>query len=150
MTTKSVLIAATVIALAGISLYINRDWFSHEDIQISHRAIRPGPARRGRAAAPAESVQFVLDRKLQLTAIRVFPLAALETNKYARPIWQMISDSNSPPLIAFNYGMRVEGMRPYIKEAVADALIPGAKYRLALEAGKTKAQHDFVFTPPSE
>jgi hypothetical protein len=35
-------------------------------------------------------------------------------------------------------------MRPAVKGATPDPLEPGVKYRLFIEAGKLKAEHDFT------
>jgi hypothetical protein len=39
-------------------------------------------------------------------------------------------------------------MRPAVKGAVAEPLRPGVKYRLLIQAGSEKAEHDFVPRPP--
>ena len=39
--------------------------------------------------------------------------------------------------------MPIRGMRPTVKGATPDPLEPGVKYRLLIEAGSRKAEHDF-------
>jgi len=92
-------------------------------------------------------VIFGFDRNLKLTCLKVIPVSALETNKYALPIWHLVSESNSVPIKDFSYGTRIAGMHPAVNGAVPDPLEPGVKYRLLIEAGSLKAQHDFVTTP---
>ena len=58
-----------------------------------------------------------------------------------------MSDSNSVPVVDFSYGDYIRGMRPAVKGATPDPLEPGVAYRLVIEAGKRKAQHDFVPNP---
>ncbi len=147
---KKTQIALFVAALAvvGAWLYFHKDWFRHDSIQIYHR-VSPARAfaRRRAAAMPLGSVLFGFDRRLKLTSIRVIPLSDIETNKYPQPVWHLITDSNSLPTKGFTYGMKVPGMRP-AKEGVAPyPLEPGVKYRLLIEAGSLKAQHDFEFEP---
>jgi len=82
--------------------------------------------------------------KLKLTCLKVIPFTAMQTNKYPRPIWHLISESNSVPTRDFVYGAPIRGMHPAITDATPDPLEPGAAYRLVVEAGNFKGQHDFV------
>jgi len=144
------MLTAAVI-LGAFSLYLNRDWFHKDTIQIYHRS-RPARASffgRKRADrtdinAAINPIIFGFDRKLKLTDLKVIPLSALETNKYAQPIWHLVSDSNSVPIKDFTYGMSIQGMHPAVKEATPDPLEPNVKYRLLIEAGPIKAEHDFA------
>lgn len=138
------------VVLAGGSLYLNKDWFAKEDIHIYDRS-RPISASRFRRGAPGQSdicpIVFGFGQPLKLTSIKVTPLSDIETNKFPQPIWHLVSDSNSVPIKAFTYGQRVAGMRPAIKGASPVPLQPGERYRLLIEAGSRKAQHDFVPLP---
>ncbi len=144
------MLIALLLVLGGFSLYLNKDWFAKDNIQIYHRS-RPaglGLFRRKRPeAAAVNPLVFGFDRKLKLTSIQVIPLSELQTNKYAHPIWHLVSDSNSVPTKAFAYGMPIRGMRPAIKEATPDPLEPGVRYRLLVEAGPIKLEHDFQPEP---
>lgn len=142
---------ALAVVLAGFSLYLNRDWFAGDVIQIHHRS-RPASAgsfRRNRptAAAATDPIYFAFDRKLKLTSLKVIPVSEIETNKYPHPIWELVSDSNSIPIAEWSYAWPIRGMRPAVKGATPDPLQPGVKYRLLLQAGKLKAQDDFVPEP---
>ncbi len=150
MTTKTWALIASAVLLGGISLYLNRDWFAAEEIQISHRSSpRPIPVARPRGAPPetAAPVFFGFNRKLRLTEVKVFPRSAIETNKYPHPIWHLVSDSNSVPVKSFLYGSRIPGMRPAVKGALPEPLQPGAQYQLRIKAGDRAAQHDFEAMP---
>ena len=142
------MLIATAIVLGGISLYFNKDWFRKDGIQIYHR-MRPVPAKPGqkKLMPPAVPLTFGFDRAVKLTCVKVIPLSDLATNKYAHPIWHMISDSNSAPVKDFSYGGPIPGMRPNVKEATADSLESGVKYRLYIEAPAFKAEHDFDLEP---
>ena len=145
------MLIALAAVLGGFSLYLNKDWFAGEDIQIHHRS-RPAAAgffRRNRPQAKqaTDPIAFGFDRKLKLTSLKVIPVSEIETNKYPHPIWQLVSDSNSVPVSEWAYGMPIRGMRPAVKGARPDPLLPGVKYRLILEAGKVKAEHDFTPVP---
>ena len=151
MTRKQWMLIALAVVLGGLSLYLNRDWFVGESIQIHHRSrpARAGFFRRNRptASMPTDPIFFAFDRKLKLTSLKVIPVSEIETNKYPHPIWELVSDSNSVPVAEWSYGMPIRGMRPSVKGATPDPLEPGVKYRLLLQAGKLKAQEDFVPVP---
>jgi hypothetical protein len=136
--------------LGGLSLYLNRDWFAKDHIQISDRS-RPAPGfgvrKPGKLAGDA--VTFLFDRKLRLTSVKVIPICDLETNKYPHAVWHLISESNSIPTKEFSYGGHIPGMHSAIKGAAPDPLEPGIKYRLLIEAGTIKCEHDFPTVPPS-
>jgi hypothetical protein len=142
--------------LGGLSLYLNKDWFSKDHIQISHRSRPPGAGLRRKRAGGAEGeainpLTFFFDRKVKLTSLKVIPVSDIETNKYPHPIWHLISESNSVPVKDFNYGVPISGMHPAVKEATPYPLEPDTKYRLLVETvGAVKVEHDFVPVPRAE
>jgi hypothetical protein len=149
------MLIALVVVLGGISLYLNRDWFAGDNIHISHRSLpsrglfkrkRPTPADN----SPSNPVTFGFDRKLKLTSVQVFVLSAIETNKYALPIWHLISESNSVAMRDLTYGVPIKGMHPKVPNATPDELQPGEKYRLMIETASLKAQHDFEAVAKSQ
>ncbi len=146
MTRKIWFLVALAALLGAGSLYLNRDWFAGDNIHVYHRS-RPPRARRGRPApdtSRTDPVVFFLDRQLKLTAVKVVPVSDIETNKFPQPIWHLVSDSNSVPVREFGYGVPIRGMRPALKGTAPEPLEPGVGYRLFIEAGAQKAQHDFV------
>jgi len=142
---------ALAVALGGLSLYLNKDWFAKDLIQITHRSrpVRAGFLSRKRPAADAavNPIVFGFNHKLKLKSIQVIPVSEIETNKYPHPIWHLISDSNSVPTKTFVYAQPIRGMRPDVAGATADPLEPGTKYRLLVEANSFKGEHDFVPEP---
>ena len=145
MAKKPWLPIALLIVIGGLFIYLNRDWFQRRPIQISHRLYRFAD-RFGGADTPTP-VMFEFDRRLKLTSIKIVALADSLTNKYPHPLWHMISSSNSVPTKGFVYGMDVPGMRSAVNGATADPLDPRQTYRLLLEVGSAKAQHDFTLEP---
>ena len=145
------MLIALALALGGISLYLNKDWFAGDVIQIRHRSRpdRGGVFRRAKRPADktTDPIFFDIDRKIKLTSLKVVPVSDIQTNKYPHPIWHLVSDSNSVPIADFWYGMRINGMRPSVQGATPDPLQPGVKYRLLIEAKAGKAEHDFVPVP---
>ena len=153
MTRKRVILSLiAILGLGGLSLYLNRDWFSDQPIQISHR-VSPwlSQARRGSrrpaSGEPGNPVTFSLNKYCRFDSLKVYVASEIETNKYAHPVWNMVSDSNSVPTLSFGYGSYVRGMRPAVPNARPDPLQPGVKYRLVVTAGDRTAQHDFATTP---
>jgi len=139
-----------LLALVGLCIYVNRDWFAGEGIQIYHRNnARSSPFSRGRGAVVSKSnpIIFGFNRSLQLNAIKVVAVAELETNKYAHAVWEMVTTSNSVPLRGFEYGSYIRGMHPKAANARPEPLQPGETYRLLIQSGSLKGQHDFVATP---
>jgi hypothetical protein len=145
MAQKPVLPIALLVLVGALFIYINRDWFQARPIQVSHRIYRFA-GRFGGADTPTP-VMFEFDHRLKLTSIKIVALADSLTNKYPHPLWYMISSSNSLPTKGFVYGMDVPGMRSAVNGAAADPLDPGQTYRLLLEAGSVKGQHDFTLEP---
>ena len=68
MTRKIWLLLALTVLLGGFSLYLNKDWFAKDNIQIYHRS-RPARAALLRRKRPADDstvnpIVFGFDRKL--------------------------------------------------------------------------------------
>jgi hypothetical protein len=148
MAKKPWLPIAILIVVGGLFIYLNRDWFQRRPIQISHRLYRF--ARRFGGAESPTPVMFEFDRRLKLTSIKIVSVADAQTNKYPQPLWHMITGSNSVPTKGVVYGMDVPGMHSAVKGSNADPLDPSQKYRLLLEAGSLKAQHDFTLDPTEQ
>jgi hypothetical protein len=147
--TKIISVALLLVGLAGLSLYLNRDWFAPDTIQISHR-LSPWMQnkRPGARANPNDlgvPVTFMLNGFYRLKSVRVVDAANFETNKYAVPVWRINSDSNSIPTSSFNYGSPIRGMKPEAKGVRPEPLQPGVTYRLLVVTDKDlKGQHDFI------
>ncbi len=153
MTNKLWMLIATACLLGSLSFYFNKDWFAKDQIQIFDRS-RParGPlAASGRSGhAAINPILFGFDRELRLTSLKVIPVSGIETNKYPHPVWQLTTESNSVPIKEFGYDAAIAGMHPAVKDAQAEPLQPGVKYRMFIEAGSQKAQHDFVPVPRTD
>jgi hypothetical protein len=152
MTKKNVIVlTVTFMAVIGFYLYLFRDSFRKPNIQISH-TIRPNPAfiRHPPQGVSSDelpqSINFGLSGEFKLTSVKVVVLSELETNRFAHPLWELVSDSNSAPTRAFSYGHRIKGMHSSVKNAAADPLVPNVTYRLLVESHALKGQHDFQVT----
>jgi len=152
MTKKNIIVLAiTLVSVIGFYLYLFRDSFRKPTIQISH-TIRLNPAYiyhppQGTTAEELPHIiGFGLGGDFKLTSIKVVPVAELETNKFAHPVWELVSDSNSVPTRSFIYGHRIKGMHPAVKGAAAEPLSANIPYRLLVEAKSIKGQQDFTIT----
>jgi hypothetical protein len=148
MTKKNGFLILTVLLLGLLSIYLNRDRFRTDSIQIGSRSLPPrGWMLRRNQKSSSNPVLFLLNRPLKLTSVKVIPVADAQTNKFPHPIWELVSDSNSIPTKEFYYGVNLRGMKPSVKGATADPLQPGVQYRLYVEASSLKAEYDFTPAP---
>jgi len=147
--TKIISLLLLVLGLGGLSLYLNRDSFARASIQISHRVSpwldKKRPGARGSQLGPP--VAFSLSGYYRLTSVNVVIAADIATNKYAHPIWSLVSESNSVPTSSFVYGGFIRGMHLAVKGVRADPLEPGVTYRLLVKTKDQTAQHDFSLEP---
>jgi hypothetical protein len=146
---NAIVLTVTVLAVAGFYLYLYRDSFKKRDIQIFHTirldsaALRHRPAAGGGDETP-NVITFGMGTDYKLTSIKIIPVEALKTNKYAVPIWELESTSNSAPIKAFSYGEHIYGMHPPSKGAQPEPLQPNVTYRLLVKAGSKTGEHDFT------
>jgi hypothetical protein len=139
-------LALSFLAVAAIYFYFYGDAFRAHHIQISH-TFRPSARALQTSTAdeePLRNVVFALDHEYRLTSVKVVAVADYEKNKFAHPVWEMISDSNSPPTRVFNYGTHIHGMHPAEKGTRPGQLDFNVPYRLIVQAGRTDGTHDFT------
>jgi len=138
MQRKEITWIVVLLALISLSLLLNRNRFAKEQMVINP-SLRP--ARRADAAV--WPVFFALNSDFRLTSVKVVPFDGDKFNPLNRPVWHLISESNSVPTRAFRYGQPIQGMQPALKDVRAEALEPGVVYRLLVEAGNVTASTDF-------
>jgi hypothetical protein len=140
MNKKNYILIAVVLVLAAVYVLYFTDWFRAKAIQIAHinrpvRTTSTGPA--------STQLIFGLNGDYSLTEVRVVPLAALQTDKLAQPVWHLVSDEGSDDVNQFFYGQRISGMDSAVEGSRPEPLQPGVTYRLFVTAGRAKGQHDF-------
>ncbi len=150
MTKKNILIlTAAFLGVAYVYWQLYKDSFRRADIHISH-SIRRGV---GNPRHPNPSVtelgsditlNFGLGNEYRLTEIKVVPAAEFATNKFAHPVWHLVSDSNSVPVRAVSYGQGIRGMHPDVRGALPDAVQEKVTYKLFIRAGKIHGEHEFT------
>ena len=136
MNKKTWILVSLAIVLGAVYIIHFSNWFKPKVMTIAHNG------RFGR-------VNFTLGYPYRLTSVKVVSVSALESNKYALPVWELKSDSNSVPVQLFSYGDRIRGMKPAYENTRPEPLIAGTTYRLIVEAGPLKAEHDFTPTDDS-
>jgi hypothetical protein len=145
MTLKNWMLAGLAVALATVYVIYFTDWFRPKTMQIFH-TVRVLPARgaaRGKPTAPVPQLLFGLNRQFALTEITVVPLAELATNPHPLAVWHVVSDSNSVPVKTFVYGQNIRGLKPSVAGLRPRPLETNVTYRMLVEAGAVKGQHDF-------
>ena len=129
--------------LAAAYAYWFTDWFHSNTIQIIP-TIRPRlPSGTARGETQVCPVSFSFPDKYRLTMLKVVHAAEYATNKYATPLWHLVTDSNSVPTKAVVYGVTPKGMKPAVARAHPETLQPELRYLLLVEAGKLRAQTNF-------
>ena len=91
----------------------------------------------------AAIVTFNLDDSYVLTGLRVVDVPA--DGSAPRIFWQLAG--KSVPTRILLYGRDPVGMKPVKAGTKAEPLLPGAPYRLLLEAGRRRGTHDFKTRP---
>jgi len=89
-------------------------------------------------------VTFALHERYRLKSVKVVLAEEARTNRFAHPLWQLVSDAGSVPVDGFSYGVAVKGMRSPADLPQPEPLQPGIEYRLLVEASGVKAEHDFA------
>jgi hypothetical protein len=140
---------AAVMAVAWVVFFSG--WFSPHVIHIEHsaRSTRSGYAG-GRLIASKSAdlgnVSFALNGNFKLTSIKVALADEARTNIHAHAWWHLVSNGkgDTPAVGGFSYGLPVRGMKPAQPALDPSPLEPSVTYRLMVEAGSWKGEHDFT------
>ena len=147
MTSKAKVLLVCAVILAAVYVVFFTGLFRTRTMQIITQ-VRPGRASaipRPHDSAPVYPVSFRFNDRYRFTSIKVVNAAEYATNKFAFPLWHMVSDSNSVPQRAIVYGVpKIPGMRPVVARTKPRPLEAGVEYILIVEAGKIKTQTNFV------
>ncbi len=142
MTKKNWLPVVLLIALAAVYLIWFTDWFKPKTIRI-FSTIRQVHNRRHRNATEPALIFGLEPAMIELTEIKVVPLADFKKNPETLPLWHLVSDSNSVPVKNFIYGYGIRGMRSSIGGAEPGQLDSNTVYRIFIKAGNAKGEKDF-------
>ena len=155
MTKKEIVLVLFVVILAGVYIRCFTDWTKEKHIRVEH-TVRPNiavPSRRGDAGQvvkpAAYTLIFSLEREYKLTSVKVVPAAEYQANPNVLPLWHLVGDAKSEPTRFIVYGLPLPGMKPMVAYADARPLEPGVEYRLIVEAGRTRGEHDFKIIGPA-
>ena len=151
MTRKETALVIFIVILAGVYLCCFTDWLREKHISIEH-TVRPNvtvQSRRGNPDNPsAYTITFSLGREYKLTSVKVVPAAEFRTSKDVTPLWHLVGNAKSVSTRFIVYGMPIEGMKPFGTGINAEPLVYNVEYRLLVEAGGTRGEHDFKITGP--
>ena len=141
MKNQTKLLIFVAVILGAIYAYRFTDWFGEKKIQIKYKVVA------GRGTAKSSGINpiafYLIDQEYRLTSIKVVSVEDAATNKFPRAYWHVVSDSNSVPVVGFQYGETPAGMKPKIAGLVAEPLAANGNYRILVEAGKFKGEKDF-------
>jgi hypothetical protein len=145
MSKKGIVLSVIALLLGAAYIYFFTNWFNRQTIQImSHmRPNRAAAIPRAPNSPPVYPVSFMLRGKHRLTSVKVVSAEEFATNKYANPLWHLVSESGSRPTGSFEYGGQIPGMKPAPPGAHADSLQPDVTYLLIVEAGKVTGRTNF-------
>ena len=138
-----------VVALVLAALYVGffTDWFRGQTIQIivqNRPVAQRSDPKRNLDEIPVYPVSFALDRKYELTSLKVVSAQDLESQKFPTPLWHLIAQTNSRPTKAIVYGITPPGMKPAVEDSQPSALQPGVPYVVQLETKTIKSSTNFV------
>jgi hypothetical protein len=148
--TKGILTVTFFLIAAALYLYVYRDAYLPHPIQITHtfRMSRANARRLPKSLihyAPLIPT-FALGKPYRLTSVKVIQVDELKAKGFAHPLWELLSDSNSPPTTAFFYGRPIQGMHTKVPGTDPDPLVTNVTYRILVTSGHLKGQHDFTIT----
>jgi hypothetical protein len=151
MARKNVILTTTlIVAIAALYLYEYRDAIIGRPIQISHTfRLRMAMARRlpaGLSGYAPLIPTFTLGSDYRLTTVKLIRLDELKAKGYARPLWELVSDTKSYPTRVFLYGRGIPGMHPKSPDVEPEPLVTNVAYRLLITSGRLKGKHDFTIT----
>jgi hypothetical protein len=154
MSKKEIALVIFTVILAGIYLCCFTDGLKKKNMGIEH-AVRPNvavPSQRGNPGNPANpsayTITFSLGHEYKLTSVKVVPAAEFQTNPNVHPLWHLVGDAKSAPTRFIVYGVPIPGMKPLVAGANAGPLTYDVEYRLLVEAGGTRGEHDFKIAGP--
>lgn len=145
MTKNGILLTVLALVLASVHIYFFTDWFHRPRMMIIPiiKPDRPSAIPRG-DDLQVYPVAFKFDRDYRLTSVKVVEEREFATNKYAPPLWHMISDDASSPMDSIVYGERIRGMKPRVPRGRPAPLDPGVSYLLIVEAGSVLGETNFT------
>ena len=149
MSRKEWTLIALVLVLGAVWAVYFSGWFAPHVIRVEHsvRAVRDAYAGGRRIAAGATqslgNVTFALQKQFKLTSLKLVIAADSRTNSSPHALWHLLAGSGSQPVEGFAYGLPVRGMTSFFPGREPEPVEPGVEYRLLIEAGSWKGEHDF-------
>ena len=148
MSRKEYILIGLVAVMAALYVVFFSDWFKPKFIRIEYaiRSSREAWGAAGRIETKnnaSSGVSFALHQNYRLTSVRVVRSAEIQTNRYAHPLWNLVTEKGSTPVDGFAYGYSLQGMSPTVAGAEPEPLESGIDYLLLVEAGSLKGTNAF-------
>ena len=143
MSKKNWFLIGIVVVLAGIYIVFFTEWFKPQTVKIFHTSRKVAAPRRGSYAEAMPGLIFGLSRSLTLTDVKVISLNDPPAGQKSVPLWHLVANSNAVPVKSFYYGQYIRGLKPAIPGSRPEPLATNIPYRLIIEAGKVRGEHDF-------
>ncbi|HEY5044181.1 MAG TPA: hypothetical protein VIK53_19595 [Verrucomicrobiae bacterium] len=145
---KEMVMVLAFAVLLGLYVFYGTSCFRTQPIHIE-LSVRPAvqfvtPGDPGAKPRTVYVTSIALDREYPLTSIEVLRVGDLPDNKPGFPLWHLVG--KSAPTRSLVYGNAPAGMTPYVSGARPTPLEPGVAYRILIEAGRLRGQHDFTIT----
>lgn len=149
MNKKNYILIVIALVLAAVYVAYFTDWFRTKPMLISSssRRVIQTDANTRTGSGPVRRYFNLGDDFYSLTEVKVVPLAALQTNQLAQPVWHLVSDDGSDDVDSFFYGEKIRGMDPAVGGSEPEPLQPGVAYRIFVAAGRVKGQQTFTNGP---
>jgi hypothetical protein len=141
MNKKNLILITFAVALGVVYVVFFTEWFRPQTVKIFHTTRFTSRQRAAGGAMP--ELMFGLSQKMPLSEITVISLDPAQTNLTSVPLWHLISNSNSVPVKSFFYGQYIRGLKPAVAGSRPEPLATNVPYRLIVQSGKIKGQHDF-------
>jgi len=142
MTKKNLWLLAALAVLATVYVCFFTTWFKPKHILIFDTS------RQLRRFRNRQDLPYILfgfsSGKLQLTDVKVVPLAHFQANPNTPALWHLVSDSNSIPVQEFIYGQRIRGMRLAKAGEQPQMLDTNVPYLLLVTSGHLTGTHEFT------
>ena len=130
----------TLLALAYVVFYTNV--FKRQSIGIFH-TVRVAQLKNV-SAGSNPSLVFGLSGRFKLTEIKLIAPGLPEITGQSLPLWHLVTSSNSVPIKSFFYGEHIRGLKPAVPGSSPEPLATNVPYRLIVNAGKIRGEHDFI------
>ena len=145
---KEMVMVGLFAVLLGLYVGYGTSCFRIHPMHIEH-SVRPS-VRMASVSMPAGKprivyvTSFAFDREYKFTSIKVFRVQDLPDNNKILPLWHL--EGKAAATRSLVYGSTPQGMAPFVAGTEAQPLEADVSYRIFIEAGSLRGEHDFTIT----